>query len=221
MKQKESEFVSRLLRWQAHNDADFPWRRTKDPYKILVSELLLRKTTRKQVSQIYDTFFSKFPTIEALASSEEKVIKKAIVTLGMEHKRAPALKKVAQTIIDSHGGKIPTRSGQLMGLPYVGRYTSNALLCLAYGQDYPLLDTNVVRVITRVFSLKSSKNRPREDPQMWDFVSSLIPSKKARDFNLAVLDIAFSICRADNPDCQACPLLDICDYGIAGIKGLR
>jgi len=207
--------------WQAHNDADFPWRRTKDPYKILVSELLLRKTTRKQVSQIYDTFFSKFPTIEVLASSDEKVIKKAIKTLGIEHKRASALRKMAQIIMDSYGGKIPTKSEQLTSLPYVGRYTSNALMCLAYGQDYPLLDTNVVRIITRVFSLRSSRNRPRDDPQMWDFVSSLIPSKKARDFNLAVLDIASSICRANNPDCPVCPLLGICDYGIAGIRGLR
>jgi A/G-specific adenine glycosylase len=146
---------------------------------------------------------------------------KTIMPLGMEYKRASALKKIAKIVIDSYGGKIPTTSKELMDLPCVGRYTSNALMCLAYGKDYPLLDTNAVRVITRVFSIKSSKIRPRDDSQMWNFVSSLIPSKKAREFNLAVLDIAYSICHANNPGCQVCPLLCICDHGSLGIRGSK
>jgi A/G-specific adenine glycosylase len=221
MKQKESEFASRLLMWYVHNKADFPWRRTTDPYKILISEILLRKTTRNQVNHIFNHFFAEFPTVEVLASAAEKFIEEVITPLGMEHKRASALKKLAKTIVDNQGGKIPSEREQLTGLPHVGPYTANAVMCLAYGQDYPLLDTNVVRVITRVFSFKSSKKRPRDDPRMWHFVSSLLPLGKAKDFNLAILDIAASICHPKNPDCQICPLVGICDYGIARIKVLK
>jgi len=213
MKAKEDEFVSRLLKWHTYCKADFPWRRTRDPYKILVSELLLRKTTRNQVSKIFNHFFAKFPTVEALASRPEQFIKEVITPLGMEHRRASALKTLAQTIVGNHGGKIPSEKEELMELPNVGLYTANAVMCLAYDQNYPLLDTNVVRVITRVFSFNSSKKRPRDDPQIWNFVSLLLPLGKAREFNLAILDIAGSICRPEKPDCPICPLLMICDYG--------
>jgi A/G-specific adenine glycosylase len=214
--EKENEFVSILLEWHHHNMASFPWRKTKDPYKVLISEILLRKTTRNQVRKIFNYFFVKFPTVAALASENEKIIQRIITPLGMEHRRATALKKLSRTIMDIYDGKIPSGREQLLALPYVGPYTANAVLCFVYNKDYPLLDTNILRVITRVFSLTSSKKRLRDDPKMWRFASSLLPSGKAVDFNFAVLDFADSICRPKNPSCQSCPLLKICDYGYMG-----
>ena len=200
------KFVSILLEWRAHNQPKLPWRKTSDPYKILVSELLLRKTTRQQVSKIYEQFFLKYPDIQALSKALVKSIENTIVSLGMEHIRATALKKIAEIISEEHGGRIPDERRSLMKLPHVGPYIANAVLCFAYGADAPLLDTNVIRVISRVFSLKSARKRARDDPKMWDAVHRLMPKGKSRDFNLALLDFAALVCLPRKPKCPICPI---------------
>ena len=190
----------------------FPWRQTNDPFKILVSELFLRKTARKQVSRLYEQFFSMYPTFEALHKADTKSIEMVIRPLGMEHIRAVALKEIAEVILSAHDGSVPCQREQLLGLPHIGPYITNAVLCFAFGKDAPLLDTNVVRVTSRIFSLRSKKKRVREDPEMWEAVQVMIPKGEGRDFNLAILDFAFSICTAKNPKCSICPMLNICEY---------
>jgi A/G-specific adenine glycosylase len=212
---KKDIFASRLLEWGKLNVVDFPWRKTTDPFKILISEIMLRKTTRKQVSQIYDDFFRRYPDVRSLAEATVESIEDTIRPLGMEHIRAVALKKAAEKILSKFKGKIPSERNLLMELPHVGRYTANAVLCFGFGMDAPLLDTNVIRVVNRVFSIRTSRKRARDDPKMWKVVSSLIPKGRAGDFNRAVLDFAASICVAKNPKCSLCPMLDICDYAIS------
>ena len=209
---KEAIFAERLLSWFSENKVSFPWRETADPYKIFVSEFLLRKTTRQQVSQICERFFSKYPDIEALSEATVKSIESTIVSLGMEHIRADALKKIAKIVSEKYGGRIPDEKRSLMKLPHVGPYIANAVLCFAYGVDAPLLDTNVIRIISRVFSIKSARKRARDDPKMWLAVHTLMPKGKSRDFNLALLDFATSMCVPKNPKCSICPISDICDY---------
>lgn len=212
METKKEEFVSKLLMWHDENRSDFPWRRTSDPYTILVSELLLRKTTRKQVKQIHAQFFSKFPDFKALYKSNIEEIRNSIKSLGMEFIRSIALKKIAEIVVQKYGGQIPNKREEILKLPHVGPYIANAVMCFAYGMDYPLLDTNIIRVITRIFSLKSPKKRPRDDPRMWKIVSMLMPQGKARDLNLAMLDFAASVCLPKKPKCSSCQLRNICDY---------
>jgi len=209
---KKRMFSERLLLWFSVNKADFPWRKTTDPYKVLVSELLLRKTTRQQVSKIYKLFFSKYPDIKSLSKAKVESIERTIFPLGMEHIRAIALKEIAENISQKYGGKIPNRKKSLIELPHVGPYIANAVLCFAFGLDAPIVDTNVIRVISRVFSVTSSRKRPRDDPKMWRTVFDLIPKGKSRDFNLALLDFAASICVLRNPKCLICPMSDICGY---------
>jgi A/G-specific adenine glycosylase len=213
MMNKKHIFAIKLLNWFKTNKTSYPWRQTSDPYRILVSELLLRKTTRAQVLSVFGTFFSSFPNLEALACSSEDSIKKVIMPLGMEHQRTPVLKRLAQILIENYSGSVPYYKKQLMKLPNVGLYTANAVLCFAYNQDEPLLDTNVIRVVNRVFSWQSTKRRPREDLKMWEAVSSLIPIGKAKEFNWAILDFAQALCLPKNPRCPQCFLLVICDYG--------
>lgn len=221
METKKNEFISKLLTWHSLTRSSFPWRETSDPYKILVAELFLRKTTRRQVKRIYTQFFVKYPNVRALSKADINTIRNVIKPLGMEFVRAGALKKIADIIIHKHGGKIPRSREKLLELPHVGPYITNAVMCFAYDKDYALLDTNVVRVIGRVFSYKPVKKRPRDNNRMWDFVSTLVPPGRARDFNLAILDFAASICLPRKPKCLSCLLAHICDHARAQHHNLR
>jgi len=212
METKKNEFISKLLLWHSLTHFSFPWRETSDPYKILVAELFLRKTTRRQVKRIYPQFFVKYPNVRVLSKADISTLQNVIRPLGMEFVRAGALKRIADVIIHKYGGKIPRSREKLLELPHVGPYTANAVMCFAHNKDYALIDTNIVRVINRVFSYKPAKKRPRDDNRMWEFVSTLVPHGRARDFNLAILDFAASICLPRKPKCSSCLIAHFCDY---------
>lgn len=209
---KRCRFAENLISWHLTNNASFPWREEKDPYKILVSEILLRKTTRKQVKEIFPHFFQVYPSFSALADAHLVEIDEVIHPLGMEHRRARLLKELASQIVSECGGAVPTTEEDLLALPGVGRYVANAVLCFAGGKDAPLVDTNVIRVIQRVFSFKAKRKRVRSDPEVWEFVSSLIPLGKGKEFNLAILDFAAAVCTSRSPKCGSCPNNTMCDY---------
>ena len=208
--QKEFTFARKLLAWYKKNACRFPWRETKDPYKILLAEILLRKTTRNQVKEIFEKLLERYPTLEKLAFAEVKELEGFIKPLGMQKKRARLLKKLAKCIVENYGGSVPEDRHELLKLPGVGVYSANAVLCLAYGKQVPLVDTNVIRVVERVFQIKSEKARARTDPMVWSFVEKLIPKGRAREFNLALLDFANLVCTSRLPRCSICPLREIC-----------
>lgn len=208
----KKEFAKLLLKWWQLNKRDFPWRKTSDPYEILIAEMLLRKTTAKQVSLAFIKFMSAYPDAKALSSAPEEKIKDLIRPLGMEHKRTTLLKTVANELIQKYAGTVPVSREELIKLPGVGPYVANAVLCFAYGKDLPLVDTNAIRVFKRVFDFKSRKHRIKDDPTFWEFVANAIPPGKAKEFNLAVIDFAHQICTLRSPKCSLCPLRAICKY---------
>jgi A/G-specific adenine glycosylase len=159
-----------------------------------------------------------FPTVDALSEAKVHEIKKIIAPLGMENIRALGLRNLARILATKYDGKIPADRGLLLELPNVGPYTANAVMCLAFDQQVPLVDTNAVRVVTRVFSITSHRNRPYTDPVLWKIIASLIPSSDARRFNLAMLDLGSSLCLHTSPRCFECPLLELCDYGNAKVQ---
>lgn len=136
----------------------------------------------------------------------------------MWRKRAQLIKNFAQAAMEQ-GGKIPSEKEKLLELPGVGLYSANAVRCFAFGSDEPLVDTNMIRVLKRVFSIRSSKKREREDESMWKLAHSLIPKGRAKELNLSILDFADSICRFRDPKCSICPLSSICDYYKNTVKG--
>jgi len=212
---KGEEFARRLLSWRSNHNYDhqFPWRvNSKDSYLVLISELFLRKTTRKQVEAILRNFLDQYRNFTEIETASVEDLEKAIRPLGMERKRAFLLKTLAEELAKKHGGAIPLSRHELMLLPGIGPYTANAVLCLSAGFDEPLVDTNTIRVITRVFSYKSSAKRPRTDSNLWQFVGKMIPQGKGRDFNLGLLDFAAEICTSRKPKCFKCPLADLCGY---------
>jgi len=201
-----------LLKWWTKNKRRFPWRRRKKPYAVLIAEMLLRKTTAKQVEKIYVDFLKKFPNPKSLSDADKNDLKEMLNPLGMENHRAELFKKFGKTIVNDFKGRIPKTEKELFKLPGVGQYAINAVLSFSYNRDVPMVDTNFIRVIERVFSLKSSKMRARNDSKIWEFAGKLIPAGKSREFNLAVLDFAAVVCKQRNPECVVCPLTSICDF---------
>lgn len=211
---KKNLFINLLLKWWAKNRRDFPWRFTKDPYSILIAEMLLRKTTAKQVEKIYPRFLVKYPNPHSLSVADKRELEELLKPLGMEHTRAEMFKKFGLTVEEKYGGQIPSNPEELLKLPGVGMYATNAVLSFAYSKDVPLVDTNFIRIIHRVFGIKSQKSRARNDKKLWKFAQSLIPEGNSKNFNLAILDFAAIVCRAKAPKCHVCPIKNenICSY---------
>ncbi len=212
MENRQKIFAKRLLRWHRRNFLRFPWRETKNPYKILLAEMLLRKTTRNQVNKIFRKLVKKYPNPKALAEADTSELEGIIEPLGMQKKRSPLLIRVAGYLLEKHRGKIPMDVEELKRIPGVGEYTANAVLCLACNKPLPLVDTNTIRVVGRVFQVKSKKIRARADQNIWSFVESLLPKNKGRELNLAMLDFANIVCRPKLPKCHQCSIEDICSY---------
>jgi len=220
IERKRQEFGKNLLKWRQKNNPDsiFPWRNTEDPYEILVTECLLKKTTRTQVAKMWPEFVEKFPDVYSLKNADVRVLKKIIKPLGMVNIRSAMLKKLAEKIIKNYNGKIPDEKEELLQLPGVGGYVANAVLCFAFKKDVSMIDTNIMRVLHRVFSLNSDKARPRMDKKLWEFVENLPPKGSGRDFNLAILDFAGEVCRPANPKCEKCIMNKMCDYYLGSRK---
>lgn len=201
-----------LLDWWGENKRHFPWRRRKNPYAVLVAEMLLRKTTAKQVEKMYSAFIKKYPTLKALSEANERGLAKILTPLGMEHRRAKLFIKFGTAVLEDFKGKIPSTEKELMKLPGVGLYATNAVLSFSHGRNVPMVDTNFIRLIERVFNFTSSKERARNDNKIWEFAQELVPDGRSRDFNLAVLDFAAMVCKSRSPECETCPIVPICTY---------
>lgn len=174
--------------------------------------MMLQKTTSKQAEEVFCIFLDRFPSVRDLARALLIRIEETITPLGLEHVRAVRLKKTAKEIVEKHGGQIPRDKKALLSLPGVGEYIANAVLCLAYGENLPLLDTNQLRVFDRIFGIKSSKKRARTDRAMWKLAEDVIPNGKGREFGLGILDFASLVCRAKDPKCTVCAMNDFCIY---------
>lgn len=212
--ERVESFVRILLAWAKNNTRDFPWRRTKDPYKILVAEIMLQRTKAEQVVPVYERFVKKYSDPHSLSKASVSELKAEILSLGLE-KRAQGLKKLAEQLVEEDMGEIPGSRNDLLKLHWVGNYIANAILCHAFGKDVPTVDANFARVLVRVFSLKT-KHPAQKDKRIWDFARGLMPLVKnsARTLNLGILDFASKICTPQKPSCEKCPLNSICDYGI-------
>ena len=213
---RKKVFTENLLNWRIINDFDseFLWRNSKDPYEIIISEMLLKKTTRVQVKNVWNIFIEIFPSFYSLVEADNEDIKKIIKPLGLENNRSSELHKMAKVIVDDYSGKVPNSLDKLLELPGVGQYVSNAVLCFAFHNDIAIVDRNVVRIICRVFSKCSIKARPRTDRNIWSFVQTLIPQGKGLDFNYSILDFTNIICTSKKPKCNSCKMADICDYNL-------
>ena len=208
-----AEIQKNLIRWFEKNQRSFPWRRTKDPYKILLAEKLLQQTAA--TTQVADTFkklVKKYPTPSHLAKSRASELKRMITPLGFAY-RSDELRRLGQTIVNVHNGIIPNSLRDLLVLPGVGDYAARAVLSFAHGYDVPIVDTNVARLLHRIFGLSGPlPSNPSRDRQLISMAGQLIPKGKSKHFNLAILDLCASVCTTRSPNCSVCPLKDQCEW---------
>lgn len=200
---RRRRFVRRLLRWYRTAGRRLPWRRTRDPYRILVSEVMLQQTQVDRVVPKYREFLRRYPSLEALARAHVAEVREVWYPLGY-NARPVRLWQIARTVLAEHGGRLPAERARLLRLPGIGPYTAGALLSFAFGRRAALLDTNVRRVLQRVFF-----GRPVSDRALWALAERLLP-RRAYDYNQALMDFGALICTARRPRCDRCPLTDLC-----------
>jgi A/G-specific adenine glycosylase len=201
--------TTRVLEWFETSGRTFPWRERRDPYRVLIAELLLQRTRADLVLPLYEKFLYRYPDPAALAHARPEEVADFLRPLGFVHRsrRLPAL---AQALLERHGGTVPRSKTSLLALPGVGMYVANAVLAVAFNERRPLLDPNVVRLIDRFFGFGSPKARPRDDPAVWAFVETLLPRRSAPEFGLALIDLGALVCRPRRPRCPLCPLRARC-----------
>jgi A/G-specific adenine glycosylase len=208
---KVKSFQARLLRWFREHGRDLPWRRTRDPYKVLVSEVMLQQTQVERVREYYGRFLQQYPTIQDLASANPTRVRDSWDGLGY-YARARNLHAAARTVVREHGGRFPRDLEAVMSLPGVGRYTAGAVLSFAFGKPAPILDTNVRRVLSRVFVRRRASRPAATERRLWALAQAIIPDGEAWAFNQALMDFGATVCTARNPRCSACPLRNLCAH---------
>jgi A/G-specific adenine glycosylase len=208
-------FKRRLLAWFRRHGRALPWRDTRDPYRILVSEIMLQQTQVARVEGYYHRFLNRYPTIEALASARPKAVREAWAGLGY-YRRADNLHALARRVVREHAGVIPGHPHLLRQLPGVGAYTAGAVATFAYERRVPAVDTNVERVVRRVFALRlASGGGAAATARVTQLTQSLLPTRRrtAWEFNQALMDLGALICVARRPRCPDCPVRPICKTG--------
>lgn len=207
--QQRINLTARLLAWYADHRRDLPWRRTRDPYRIWVVEVMLQQTQVTTVLPYYARFMARFPTVKALAAASLDDVLKLWEGLGY-YGRARHLHAAAQRVVAEFGGQIPDTMEGLLSLPGIGRYTAGAVLSIASGQDLPAPDGNVRRVLCRVFAIEEDVTRGAGQRRLWQLAQSLLPPGQAGDFNQALMDLGAMVCTHRAPLCHLCPLADEC-----------
>ena len=203
------DFRRRLLRWYGSHGRDLPWRRTRAPYRVLVSEIMLQQTQVERVIPKYRQFLRRYPTLGALARADAGDVRRLWYPLGY-NARPFRLHAIAREAVARYGGRLPESPEALRALPGIGRYTAGALQAFAFGRDAAVLDTNVRRVLGRVFLGPRRAARVRGDKVYWDLAEALVPAGRAYDFNQALMDFGATWCTARRPRCAPCPLRRLC-----------
>lgn len=202
------DFADKLLFWYKKNARDLPWRKTRDPYKIWISEVMLQQTTVNAVIPYYKRWIKIFPTVQSVAAASEEKVLKAWQGLGY-YQRARNLQKSAKIISSDYKGRMPGDPAFLRKLPGFGPYTTGAVLSIAFDKKYPIIDANVRRVIMRQLAARGFAD-PAQDEKIYDFLRNVMPDKKIRFFNQALMELGALICRAQEPLCEPCPVYSSC-----------
>jgi len=204
---KRRKFQKRLLRWYDESGRDLPWRRTEDPYKILVSEVMLQQTQVDRVIPKFHEFLQKYPTVQDLAEAKPEDVRKTWYPLGYNI-RPYRLHGIACEAMERYEGKIPSEEDELLSMKGIGRYTAGAIRSFAFQQDAAILDTNVIRVLHRIFI--GNGDSKKQKALLWLLSEKLIPKGKGYDFNQGLMDFGSMVCTARKPFCLLCPMRDIC-----------
>src|SRR5437762_1238476 len=217
--------VAPLLRWFARHARDLPWRRTRDPYAIWISEIMLQQTQVKTVIPYWRRWMRRLPDVRALARARSDAVLKLWEGLGY-YLRARNLQKAARIIVDHHRGRFPETFEEILALPGIGRYTAGAICSIAFNQPTPVLDGNVVRVLSRVFGVAGNSQEKVTNKRLWRIAGELVQqaaemkgnrprsgvraTRRCSHFNQSLMELGALICRPKEPKCSLCPIAKQC-----------
>jgi A/G-specific adenine glycosylase len=202
-------FRRRLLAWYQANGRSLPWRSTRDPYRILLSEVMLQQTQVDRVLPKYNEWLVRYPTLQALATADEKDVVKTWYPLGYNI-RPRRLHSIARETVSRYGGVLPDHEEALRSFSGVGAYTAGAVLSFAFGKRAAILDTNVARVLLRVFVGRGDLKKSAMRKHLWRISWAVLPRTNVFDFNQALMDLGATVCSARRPQCQPCPMRARC-----------
>jgi A/G-specific adenine glycosylase len=205
-----------LVAWFRRHHRDLPWRRTRDPYRVWVSEIMLQQTTVKAVVPYFERFVRRFPDVRRLARARPSDVLASWSGLGY-YRRARHLHAAAAMVVERHAGRVPARREELLALPGIGRYTAGAILSIAYGRPEPIVDGNVTRVLCRLAGERGDPRRAGVATRLWDEARRLVEAAASPgDLNEALMELGATVCTPAAPDCPACPLARPCVARAAG-----
>jgi A/G-specific adenine glycosylase len=202
-------FRTRLLAWYRRHGRDLPWRKTDDPYHILVSEIMLQQTQVDRVLPKYAEWLDRFPTLQALAEAPQGEVFQAWYPLGYNI-RPQRLQSIAREAVAKYGGALPSDEATLRSFKGIGAYTAGAIRSFAFGERAAILDTNVSRVLFRVFVGKGEPKSHAMTRHLWAVAHTLVPHRHVFDYNQALMDLGAMVCVARHPKCLVCPMARGC-----------
>ncbi len=206
-----------LLAWYDRERRDMPWRRTTDPYRVWVSEIMLQQTTVAAVTPKFERFVARFPDLAALAAAPLDDVLAAWSGLGY-YRRARNLHRAAGVVVDELDGALPDEVAGLAALPGIGRYTAGAIASIAFGRAVPLIDANVARVLCRLFEVRGDPRSGPVERDLWARAGELVPAERPGDWNQALMELGARVCTPEEPGCDACPLAEACAARDAGVE---
>ena len=202
-------FRQRLLTWYRRHGRDLPWRKTSDPYHILVSEVMLQQTQVDRVLPKYAEWLDKYPSMHVLAAAPDDEVSKTWYPLGYNI-RPRRLQSIARESVEKYGGQLPSDEATLLSFKGIGAYTAGAIRSFAFRERAAILDTNVARVLFRVFVAKGDPKSHQLKRHLWTLSETLVPVRDVYDFNQALMDFGAMVCVARNPKCLICPMKKGC-----------
>jgi A/G-specific adenine glycosylase len=202
-------FRQRLLAWYGRNGRDLPWRKTDDPYHILVSEIMLQQTQVDRVLPKYAEWLQKYPSFETLATAPDHEVAATWYPLGY-NVRPRRLQTIAREAVARYGGELPSDEATLLSFKGIGAYTAGAIRSFAFRERAAILDTNVARVLFRVFVGRGEPKSHAMKRHLWKVSETVIPFRRVFDFNQALMDFGAMVCVARNPKCAGCPMAKSC-----------
>ena len=207
----------RLLTWYAAHKRNLPWRQSRDPYHVWISEVMLQQTQVATVRDYFDRFIRRFPNVRSLADVEELEVLRMWEGLGY-YRRARQLHAASKKIVADHGGSFPDEAADLQRLPGIGRYTAGAIASIAFDKREPILEANTIRLLSRLVAFRGNPHSESGQRPLWRVAEEILPQKRVAEFNQALMELGSLVCSPKEPKCCECPLSAICAAFAAGMQ---
>lgn len=203
-------FVTSLIRWEKEHFRPLPWRKEITPYRVFISEVLLKRTTSKAAERVFNDFLEKFPDINSLCNAEIRDIREILKPIGLYNQRGKGVKEAAEFIMEKYGGEFPVEFKDILAIPHIGPYTGGAILSIGLGKPAPMVDSNVFRVMTRTF--KDELSEKPFQKEVVKLVKELLPEKDHEYFNWGLIDLGSQICTYRGCHKEVCSVKKFCNF---------